>query len=76
VFIPAVEESAQKIAILLRRYRKIGYLARHGVNFNTRNKLKILDAKLNKKIKKHIGIFHIFVIEQRERIECNIVLFT
>jgi hypothetical protein len=73
---PAVKHPAQKIAILLGRYRKIRRFAGGGVKLNTRYKLQVANAQPNKEIKQQVGVCHILVIEQGEGIEFDPVFFT
>ncbi len=74
-FVPAVEYSAQKFAILLRRDGEIRNISRRRIEFHTRDELQEPDIETDKKIEYLVGMFDVFGIQQSKGIQFDLVFF-
>jgi hypothetical protein len=74
-FVPAVECSAQKIAVLFRRDGKIRDISRRSIELDARDELQELYAEADEKIEYLVGMFDVFGIQQSEGIQFDMILF-
>jgi hypothetical protein len=74
-FVPAVEYSAQKFAVLLRRDGEIRNISRRSIELHTRNELQKPDTETDKKIEYLLGMFYVFSIQQSEGIQFDFMFF-
>ncbi len=62
IFVPAVEQPAKEVSVLLGRYRVIFHFTASGVDLDTGDELQIHNLVFDKEIEQFIGMFDVFII--------------
>jgi hypothetical protein len=73
VFAPAIEQSAEEFAVLLRRDREIRDLARRRIDLHAGDELHEFDAESDQEIKDLVGISHVPCVQQCQGVELDLI---
>jgi hypothetical protein len=75
VLVPAIEYTAKKICILLRRNTKIGNLSSFRIGLDAGDELQKIKFQIDEKIEYLVRLGHILIVDQCEDIKLDVIVF-